>query len=99
MRKQKKRLCLAAVLLSVSTALTASCAGSPKVEHVLTAIAVPAFPAFPAPDPVTLDEETETVSMPLWYWQKVAEYKIGVDAVEAYLKKAGEAAREKNKSD
>jgi hypothetical protein len=24
--------------------------------------------------------------MPLWYWQKVAEYKIDVDAIEVYLK-------------
>lgn len=84
--------------MSVSTALTASCAGSPKVEYVRTAIAVPAFPAFPDPDPVTLDEGTETVSMPLWYWMKIAEYKIGVDAAEAYLKKAGEAAEAANES-
>ncbi|MGP1602717.1 hypothetical protein [Treponema sp.] len=32
-----------------------------------------------------LDEETETVSMPLWYWQRIAEYKIDVDAIENYL--------------
>jgi hypothetical protein len=25
------------------------------------------------------------VSMPLWYWQKVAEYKIDVDAIENYI--------------
>jgi hypothetical protein len=25
--------------------------------------------------------------MPLWYWQKIAEYKIDVDAVEEYLDK------------
>jgi hypothetical protein len=23
--------------------------------------------------------------MPLWYWQKIAEYKIDVDAAEEYL--------------
>jgi hypothetical protein len=40
------------------------------------------FPIFPPPDSVTLDAETETVSMPLWYWQKIAEYKIDVDAIE-----------------
>jgi hypothetical protein len=34
---------------------------------------------------VEYDEETDTVSMPLWYWQKVAEYKIDVDAIEEYL--------------
>jgi hypothetical protein len=46
---------------------------------------IPAFPVFPAPDSVTLDDATETVSMPLWYWQKIAEYKISVDAIEEYL--------------
>jgi hypothetical protein len=64
---------------------------------VRIAVDVPAFPVFPAPDAVTLDEDTETVSMPLWYWQKIAEYKIGVDAVEAYLKRVNEAADEGNK--
>jgi hypothetical protein len=29
---------------------------------------------------------------------KIAEYKIGVDAAEAYLKKAGEAAEAANES-
>jgi hypothetical protein len=24
--------------------------------------------------------------MPLWYWQKIAEYKIDVDAIETYIK-------------
>jgi hypothetical protein len=23
--------------------------------------------------------------MPLWYWQKIAEYKIDVDAIEKYM--------------
>jgi hypothetical protein len=23
--------------------------------------------------------------MPLWYWQDIAEYKIDVDAIEAYI--------------
>jgi hypothetical protein len=43
------------------------------------------FPVFPPPDNVTFDEATETVSMPLWYWEKVAEYKIDVDAIEEYI--------------
>jgi len=41
------------------------------------------FPTFPDPDPVTLDGET--VSMPLWYFTKIAEYKADVDKIEAYL--------------
>jgi hypothetical protein len=43
------------------------------------------FPVFPPPDYVTYDEATDTVSMPLWYWQQVAEYKIDVDAARDYL--------------
>jgi hypothetical protein len=46
---------------------------------------VPAFPIFPSPDSVTFDEASETVAMPVWYWQKVAEYKISVDAIEKYI--------------
>jgi hypothetical protein len=34
---------------------------------------------------VEYDEETDTVSMPLWYWQQIAEYKIDVDAARDYL--------------
>lgn len=91
MRKQKKRLFLAAIHVSVLIALIISCAGSPRVEYVRMPVDVPAFPVFPAPDAVTMDEETESVSMPLWYWQEIAKYKIGVDAVEEYLKKTNEA--------
>jgi hypothetical protein len=32
------------------------------------------------------DEKTDLVSMPLWYWQKIAEYKIDVDAIAAHIK-------------
>ena len=80
--------------MSVLTVLTTVCAGSPRVEYVRITQDIPAFPVFPEPDCVTLDEGTETVSMPLWYWQKIAEYKIGVDAVEEYLKKTNEKAGE-----
>jgi hypothetical protein len=43
------------------------------------------FPVFPPPDCVEYDEATDTVSMPLWYWQDIAEYKIDVDAACDYL--------------
>jgi hypothetical protein len=83
--------------LSVLIVSTTACAGSPRVEYVRLSQDIPAFPAFPSPDCVVLDEAAETVSMPLWYWQKVAEYKIGVDAVEEYLKKAnGEVTNDNN---
>jgi hypothetical protein len=57
-----------------------------KIEYVREIPAV-TFPAFPPPDCVEYDEATGTVTMPLWYWQKIAEYKIDVDAARDYLKK------------
>jgi hypothetical protein len=35
--------------------------------------------------------------MPLWYWQKIAEYKIDVDAIETYINQLRELDREKEK--
>jgi hypothetical protein len=64
--------------------LTVNCETTPRVEYIHDIPDV-VFPVFPPPDSVTFDEETETVSMPLWYWEKVAEYKIDVDAVEDYI--------------
>jgi hypothetical protein len=55
-----------------------------EIEYVRE-IPTVTFPVFPPPDCVEYNEETYTVSMPLWYWQKVAEYKIDVDAIHDYL--------------
>jgi hypothetical protein len=55
-----------------------------KIEYAREIPSV-AFPVFPPPDCVEYDEGTDTVSMPLWYWQKIAEYKIDVDAAREYL--------------
>jgi hypothetical protein len=55
-----------------------------KIEYVREIPSV-TFPVFPPPDCVEYDEETGTVSMPLWYWQEIAEYKIDVDAARDYL--------------
>lgn len=73
---------LAAVILS--TGLITACVTQPKIEYVRE-IPVVTFPVFPPPDCVEYDEETDTVSMPLWYWQQVAEYKIDVNAIRDYL--------------
>jgi len=51
------------------------------------------FPVFPPPDCVTYDEKTDLVSMPLWYWQKIAEYKIDVDAINKYIKQLRELGK------
>ena len=46
------------------------------------------FPQFPDPLPVEFNEEDGTVKMPLWYWEKIAEYKIEIDAIEKYFSEA-----------
>lgn len=72
------------ILVSVLIPLITACVTKGKTEYIYTVPDVD-FPLFPDPEPVVLDEATETVSMPLWYWQRIAEYKIDVDAVEDYL--------------
>ena len=56
-----------------------------------------AFPVFPSPDPVTMDDKTGIVSMPLWYWEKICDYNIDVKSIEEYLNRmrALEAETEK----
>jgi hypothetical protein len=65
-----------------------------KTEYVYY---VPAliFPVFPAPDCVEYNEDTDIVSMPLWYYRKIAEYKIDVDAVAEYLRRLRAAGENK----
>jgi hypothetical protein len=55
------------------------------------------FPVFPPPDPVTMDEKTEIVSMPLWYWEKIGEYNVDVKAIEEYLNRMRAIGAEKEK--
>ncbi|MDR1586940.1 MAG: hypothetical protein LBS57_05745 [Treponema sp.] len=86
MRKTKRLPLLPALAVIALTLSTIACASTPRIEYVHDVPAV-TFPVFPPPDCVEYDETTDTVSMPLWYWQKIAEYKIDVDAVEEYLDK------------
>ena len=55
--------------------------------QIFASVWIIVFPLFPDPEPVAFDDTTETVSMPLWYWQKIAEYKIEVDAIQSYFEK------------
>jgi hypothetical protein len=73
-----------------------ACETTPRVEYIHEIPDV-TFPVFPIPDSVSYDEETDIVSMPLWYWQQIAEYKIDVDAVSAYINQLREIGREKKK--
>ena len=84
-RKKQRYPVLAAVVISLMLSITA-CATSPKIEYVYETYDV-AFPLFPDPEPVVFDVTTETVSMPRGYWQKIAEYKIEVDAIQSYFEK------------
>jgi hypothetical protein len=59
-----------------------------KIEYVRENPAVD-FPVFPLPGCVEYDEVSDTVSMPLGYWQKIAGYKIDVDAVRDYFSSSG----------
>lgn len=78
------------MLVSVSTLLTTACKSAPIIE---TQTVIPAihFPAFPDPTGyVELDEETETVRMPLDYYARIYEYKIRVDEAEAVYERIKE---------
>ena len=80
----------------VLTISITACETTPRVEYIHETPDV-SFPVFPPPDCVTYDEAGDIVSMPLWYWQKIAEYKIDVDAIEAYINQLRELNREKEK--
>jgi len=95
MRITRRRIWLGMVALAISlTLLTTVCQTSPKIEFVHEVPAI-VFPTFPPPDCVTFDEANGLVSMPLWYWLMIAEYKIDIDALEVYLDRLRELSREK----
>lgn len=77
--------------------LMTSCATQTKVvTKVVHDVPDVEFPVFPDPEPVKLDEATETVSMPLWYYIKIAEYKADVDKIEVYFEKLQELNKKEN---
>ena len=90
MPQSKRQLCPGIAILAISLMLLIpACATTPKIE-VVHEIPDLTFPVFPPPDPVTFDQETGLVSMPLWYWKDIAEYKIDVDAIEEYISRVRE---------
>ena len=84
--RNKKRLVFLAVLVVIVLTISITACATTKIEYVRE-IPVVNFPVFPPPDCVEYDETTGFVLMPLWYWQKIAEYKIDVDAARDYLKR------------
>ncbi len=69
-----------ALMLSVLTLLSACCTTSPVVGPSLPALE---WPAFPAPDGVTLADGV--VSMPLDYWLGIARYAVDVERVREII--------------
>lgn len=67
--------------------LMMSCVTRTRIEYVYENYDI-VFPQFPDPLPVEFNEEDGTVKMPLWYWEKIAEYKIEIDAIEKYFSEA-----------
>ena len=65
-------------MLAVSMLSMTSCVSTKTV--VVHDVPDVTFPVYPDPDPVALDGDT--VYMPLWYYQKIAEYKADVDAIQ-----------------
>ena len=78
----RNRNLIKAIILLVLILPLICCVSSPKTVVVHDVPDVE-FPTFPDPEPVTLDGEN--VTMPLWYFTKIAEYKADVDKIEAYL--------------
>ena len=68
-------------MLISSMLLATSCVSTKTV--VVHEIPDVTFPVFPDPEPVALDGEI--VTMPLWYFLKIAEYKADVDAIQKTL--------------
>ena len=94
MRKIKKLNYLVAIAVGIVLIISiTACKTTPRVEYIHEIPDV-VFPVFPPPDCVTYDEESDLVSMPLWYWQKIAEFKIDVDAIEIYINQLRQIKKE-----
>lgn len=97
MQKTRKIILPVLVIIAISSMLSiTNCATNHKIEYIYDVHDI-SFPLFPDPEAVTYDEKTGTVSMPLWYWQKIAEYKIEIDAIEAYFDKLNKLQMAKEK--
>ena len=80
-----------AIALTSLTLSTTACETT-RIEYIYDIPAV-TFPVFPPPDFVAYDPDTDMVIMPLFYWQKIAEYKIDIDAIKQYLDVLREAEK------
>ena len=87
MRTRKSKLCVLATLLLIS-AIALTCSTAPvKTEVVDPVLTLPYFPdpldAEGKPIPVLADGN---VTVPLWYWTKIAEYAVDVEKVRGIYK-------------
>lgn len=88
---RSRNLILAIILIALILPLTSCETTKTVVIHEYPDVT---FPTFPDPEPVVLDGEN--VTMPLWYFTKIAEYKADVDAIEEYLARLREAEGKKS---
>ena len=81
-KKSNRKLTLA-IILTICTLWLTSCTTTRTVENK-------AAPKYYPPDPYTADgslvwtydKETDTVTMPWWYWQKVYNYIVNTQAAQ-----------------
>lgn len=86
MARKRKMMCVVLAVVATSFLPLLTSCETTRIEYVRDVPDV-SFPIFPAPDGVTYDEESDTVTAPLDWYLRVAEYKIDVDAVEEYLRR------------
>gem|GEM_PF-1858048 len=86
MQTRKKRNCKAAIIALILTSALTCCTSTQKRSGDVPYVVVPDPIQKDGISAVIFDAETETVSMPLWYWRKIVNYIIDTQAA---LKIAG----------
>ena len=80
MQTRKKRNCKAATVALILTLLSASCTSTRKRIGDVPYVTVPDPIQKDGTSAVILDAETDSVSMPMWYWRKIVNYIIDTQA-------------------
>lgn len=83
------------------TLLLVSCTTVPKKTNSELDLAFPRFPDPVQEDGTTIvvyDVESDSVSMPLWYWKKITRYVLFVDETEKIYDSYKESVLETEKN-
>ena len=83
MRTKKSAVCTAAIIAAVLMLQITSCATTKEDPRVF--IPELEFPVFPYPSSAVLDEGCETVTMSLSDYLRIAEFKVRIDELKAYI--------------